>query len=105
MSEQPTETLASSPTAGSSSGLRALRVAIGTLLLAVIVGNLLATAAPGLRASIRGAFPACCGGADSAANNCESGTCSAGMTPIGLPVSVLEQTAEQQLPPQGEASE
>jgi hypothetical protein len=91
-----------------SSGLRALRTAIGTLLLGVIAGNAIVYAAPEWTSSLANSLPkswsqGCCGSQrDCGTGGCPLGACpldgdSAGLTEIGLPASVLDRSFEEQM--------
>ena len=93
---------------GTSSGLRALRTAIGTLLLGVIAGNAIVYAAPEWTSSLSSHLPkswsqGCCGSQrDCGTGGCPLGACplegdSAGLTDIGLPASVLDRSFEEQM--------
>lgn len=87
----------------SSSGLRALRTAIGTLLLGVVAGNAVVYAAPEWTSSLANSLPkswtqGCCGGQrECGTGGCPLGSCSSEMTNIGLPASVLDNSFEQQM--------
>lgn len=83
---------------GMSSGMRALRNGIGIALLGIMLGNLLVAAAPEWLSSVRASLPACCSGKACSGGTCPTGGgCCSDMTSIGLPNSVLEQSAQGQL--------
>ncbi len=93
MNDQPNVTQPTPTPPGMSSGMRALRAVIGTVLLGVMAGNLVAAVAPDWLASVRDSMPACCSGSNCPTGACPLGGCCSDMTSIGLPTSVLEQTA------------
>jgi hypothetical protein len=88
---------------GISSGLRALRTAIGTLLLGVIAGNAIVYAAPEWTSSLANSLPkswsqGCCGSQrECGSGGCPLGGCASDMTDIGLPASVLDRSFEEQM--------
>jgi hypothetical protein len=93
---------------GTSSSLRALRTAIGTLLLGVIAGNAIVYAAPEWTASLSSHLPkswseGCCGSQrECGTGGCPLGACpldgdSTALTDIGLPASVLDRSFEEQM--------
>jgi hypothetical protein len=110
MNDEQESTVDSTPEVpqGTSSGLRALRTAIGTLLLGVIAGNAIVYAAPEWTASLSSHLPkswsqGCCGSQrECGTGGCPLGGCpldggSADLTDIGLPASVLDRSFEEQM--------
>jgi hypothetical protein len=76
--------------------MRVARAVIGTLLLTVMLGNLVAYASPEWAASIGALFSS---GRSCSAGSCPTGGCCPGMTSIGLPATVLESVTPSQHAP------
>lgn len=75
-------------------GMRIARGVIGGLLLAVMLGNLVAFASPEWAATLGSYLPEGCA-AGTSGGGCSSGGCCPGMTSIGMPESVLESHMTQ----------